>query len=300
MYSLNNPRQQALLAIKSSVPKHIWDKNNEFTSVLKNQIRNHCMSQHPIISELYSGIYDIRAIRQIHLEYKHAIVKLFTDALVMAQFQTRQLEPRLTPGAKIAPRFLLTLNALDEYGFQPGLDTNKYYRGNPNTAHYPLFEEILDELKISSRNRANHIPSIQSQELYSYLESSFSDYASILVLLAIAETQVIIFSPALRKATESVGIDVDQGYYHVHGITSDNDTSAADDDHEDDLWSALNQACTADDKDHLQKITIEYLDLWNKFWNVQRSKNSRFLASAGGKQKNTNDKLGYNAKPYIA
>ncbi|OUS27580.1 hypothetical protein A9Q99_14140 [Gammaproteobacteria bacterium 45_16_T64] len=283
MYTLNDPRQQALRTMRASIPTSIWNRNEELTSNLKTRINKHPLNTHPIISELYSGVYDLNAIQSIHLEYRHAIVKLFTDALGMAQFQTRQLEPRLAPGAKIAPRFLLTLNALDEYGFQPGLDSKKYYRGNPNAAHYPLFERVLDDLKIDSTERSNHKPSIQSQKLHSYLEGSFSSYISILTLLAVAETQVIIFSPALRKATELVGINVDEGYYQVHGTTSDKDTNAADDDHEDDLWSALNQACHEDDNEHLQHITLEYLHLWNSFWDAQRSKNSPLSRPASRK-----------------
>jgi len=50
-------------------------------------------------------------------------------------------------------RFLLTLNDLDEFGFQPGIDSSGYYRGNPNNAHYVLFERVLDELDISLEKR---------------------------------------------------------------------------------------------------------------------------------------------------
>ncbi len=37
-----------------------------------------------------------------------------------------------------------------------------------------------------------------------------------------AEEEVILYSPPLRKATCAVGIDVEGGgYYHVHGISED-------------------------------------------------------------------------------
>ena len=55
-------------------------------------------------------------------------MQTFTDALLMAQFQTKQLEPRLHAGAKMFPRFLLSLNIFDEFGFRPGLDKDGYYQ----------------------------------------------------------------------------------------------------------------------------------------------------------------------------
>jgi len=96
--------------------------------------RRHCRScDHaaPAIAALNGGGLGLCTMRRIHLEYRHAIVQIFTDALLAAQFQSRQLEPRLTAGATMAPRFLLTLNDLDEFGFRPGLDSNGYYRSNP-------------------------------------------------------------------------------------------------------------------------------------------------------------------------
>ncbi len=43
----------------------------------------------------------INSLNKNHLEYRHAIVQIFTDALLMAQFQTKQLEPKLHSGAKM-------------------------------------------------------------------------------------------------------------------------------------------------------------------------------------------------------
>lgn len=264
--SLNNPRQQAIASMMASVSPETWEQNTHFTESLKQKIKQHPIHNNLIIEKLNAGEFNLDEIRNIHMEYRHAIVQIFTDALLMAQTQTRQLEPRLAPGSKMPPRFLLTLNILDEFGFQPGLDCTGYYQGNPKYAHYPLFERVLDDLNISCESRDNYSASDHSDALRIFLEASFDNYPLILALLAAAEEQVIIFSPPLRLATEAVNVNVDQGYYYVHGTSDHENTNANDDDHEDDLWAALNQACTPKDYPEIESKVLQYLDMWNDFW----------------------------------
>ncbi|EOZ9167168.1 hypothetical protein KZJ56_003570, partial [Acinetobacter baumannii] len=99
---------------------------------------------------------------------------------------------------------------------------------------------------------------------------SYKDYKAVSALLAVAEEEVILYSPPLRKATSAVGIAVEGGgYYHVHGVSEDETAEAADDDHEEDLWFILMQACTEEDYTYLENLCLEYCDLWEKFWDVQ-------------------------------
>ncbi len=285
--------------MKRSVPPEVWNRNNQFSQSLKSEIQNHPLSRHPVLAELNSGAISLDALRSIHLEYRHAIVQIFTDALTMAQFQSRQLEPRLAPGTKIIPRFLLTLNILDEFGFQPGRDDHEYYRGNPAFAHYPLFEELLTNLGIDQQARAAYTPTPFAKNLNQFLENSFTDYTSLVMLLAIAEVQVILFSPALRKATQLTGINVDEGYYFVHGTNSDEFTNAFDDDHEDDLWHALNQACVPEDYERLQQTAIAYMDLWQEFWSHQREIESHQRESNGTQVNLKNQRREINTDPEV-
>lgn len=277
---LNDPRLLAIDAMKRSIPESIWTENRGFAEQLRKEIKSHHLFEHPALAALSSGSFSLSELQIIHLDYRHAIVQIFTDALTAAQVQSRQLEPRLPAGAKIPPRFLLTLNALDEFGFQPGLDSNAYYRGNPVFAHYPLFERLLEQLDVSFDKKDQYPPSIHADRLRHFLERSYSHYQSVLLLLAVAEEQVVMFSPALRQATHSLGIDVRQGYYHVHGTTSDASTSGADDKHEEDLWNALIQGCEVRDFENLRRIALEYLDLWNSFWEYHLN---RAMDSKGGR-----------------
>jgi hypothetical protein len=265
----NYPREKAIESMKTSIPAEMWKSNSEFVDSVRCLIRQHPVARHPAIEVLNKGELSHEAMKIIHMEYRHAIVQIFTDALLMAQHQSRQLEPRLSPGSKMAPRFLLTLNVLDEFGFRPGFDEAKYYRGNPAYAHYPLFEAVLNDLGITEQERNEYVPSKIASEVRAFLEASYSDYSMIAALLAVAEEEVILYSPPLRKATGAIGVNVETGYYYVHGVTMDQTAEAADDDHEDDLWLILIQACTPDRYQGLQAMCKKYCNLWDEFWSYQ-------------------------------
>ena len=79
-------------------------KNSNFLTHLRAKIAKHPVSHHPAIDTLNNGEINKEDLK-IHLEYRHAIVQTFTDALLMAQFQTKQLEPRLHAGAKCSRVF---------------------------------------------------------------------------------------------------------------------------------------------------------------------------------------------------
>ncbi|MFW1675933.1 hypothetical protein ACG9H4_18955, partial [Acinetobacter baumannii] len=86
------------------------------------------------------------------------------------------------------------------------------------------------------------------------------------------EEEVIIFSPPLREETKAIGVDVEGGgYYHVLGVSTDETSEEADDDHEDDLLFALAQAITKEDYESLTKLCMDYCALWNVFWDAQIS-----------------------------
>ncbi|MBC6801958.1 hypothetical protein CKK05_19815, partial [Acinetobacter baumannii] len=109
-----------------------------------------------------------------------------------------------------------------------------------------------------------------ADQVRNFLESSYDSYIKVVALLAVAEEEVILFSPPLREATKAIGVDVEGGgYYHVHGVSTDETSEAADDDHEDDLWFALAQAITKEDYESLTTLCMDYCALWNEFWDAQ-------------------------------
>ncbi|HWU89065.1 MAG TPA: hypothetical protein VN253_17490 [Kofleriaceae bacterium] len=263
------PRRKAIAAMRGSLDAAMWDRNAGFIAELRTAISQHRVASHPAIAALNSSTLSLAAMRRIHLEYRHAIVQIFTDALLMAQHLSHRLEPRLPPGAKMPARFLLTLNDLDEFGFRPGTDSRGAYAGNPEYAHYPLFEAVCDDLGMSVAQRREHVPGPIAQQVRAYLEAAYADYDALVALLAVAEEEVILFSPPLRQATKALGIDVTTGYYHVHGLSTDNTAEAADDAHEDDLWVILNQALEPQRYAAIRAMCLRYCDLWDEFWTEQ-------------------------------
>lgn len=266
---LDRPRRKAAFLIKKSLDEALWLKNEQFVDELKNKIHHHSIVHHPAISALNEGRFTLQQIRLVHLEYRHAIVQVFTDALLAAQLETRQLEPRLPPGSKMTARFLLTLNILDEFGFRPGLDADGYYRGTPTQAHYPLFEEVIAGLGIGTAEVGSYRPSPEAAQTREFLEASFGDNLLVSVLLAVAEHEVVLFSPPLRRNTARCGIDVGRGYYHVHGTSMDAEAEAADDDHGDDLWLIVTQALLPSRYEEVTVAALRYCDLWTRFWDRQ-------------------------------
>lgn len=259
-------RRKTYAAMEASVHVDLWRLNGKVIQSIRKEVAEHSLLTHPILKDLTSERICLDRLKWIHLEYRHGIVQLFTDALLMALFQSRQLEPRLSPGAKLIPRFLLTLNVLDEFGFEPGSDLDGHYKGSHDKAHYPLFEKVLDDMSVTQSERIDFTPSTPSQKLNEYLQANYESYPVLLALLAVAEQQVITYSPALRAAVKHCGIDVSSGYYHVHGARDSVETNAFDDDHQDDLWWALRQACEPCDLQKVRDAVLTYLNLWQEFW----------------------------------
>lgn len=269
---LDNPRKLAVQALEQSVAPEVWKSNLEFIKELRTAITSHPLATNPMLALLNGGTLPLDSVQTIHMEYRHAIVQIFTDALLIAQFNSRELENRLAPSSKLAARFLLTLNVLDEFGFTPGADPSGYYRGNPAFAHYPMYEQVLVDLGIGKSQRDDFVPSDLAESLRMFLESSYDSYISVAALLAVAEEQVILYSPPLRHSVRALGCNVDKGYYFAHGTSSDEEAMAADDDHQDDLWYVLAQACSQGDHEAIKKSCLNYCDLWNKFWLFQYEK----------------------------
>lgn len=268
---IDGPRRIARNVMRSSIPEKKWIRNQDFVEGLISKIKCHRVCTHPAIAALKGSVFDLKELQAIHLEYRYAIVQIFTDALLMAQFQCRQLEPRLNSGQKMFPRFLLTLNVLDEFGFYADHRSRREsrYSGNPFNAHYPLFESVLDELNVTAEERENYVPSLAAQQLKDYLEDSYGALSTVVTLLGVAEEIVILFSAPLRENSRNVGVKVDRGYYFCHGSSDDSSIQAVDDTHASDLWQVLIQCLEIEEYEHIEKICSDYCSLWSVFWDFQ-------------------------------
>ncbi len=86
MMEMDNPRQLAKKAIKASVPAALWSENESFVAELRTTVNKHPVAKHPAIEALNQAAFSKEGIKRIHLDYRHAIVQSFTDALLIAQY----------------------------------------------------------------------------------------------------------------------------------------------------------------------------------------------------------------------
>ncbi|MCH9682020.1 MAG: hypothetical protein K0V04_11340 [Deltaproteobacteria bacterium] len=267
--SLSNPRLRARQRIQASVPPSRWSHNGQQVARLRQQLRQHRLTRHPAITRLASEPWSHDRCVRTHLEFRHVAVQPFTDALVMAQYLTRNLEPTLPPGAKMYARALLTLNTLDEFGFWPGVCEQGYYLGDPIRAHYPLFESVLESLGVDRLQRDRYAPSGAACAAREALESSYRTLPLVLAFLGVLEEVVQLYSPSLRALARGQGVQTHDGYYHVHGRNDDPDSMAFDTDHQDDLWCCLQQSLGLVAYEDVSTIVGHYCDCLAAFWDEQ-------------------------------
>lgn len=265
MYNLDEKiaRRNTISLLSSSIPESLWNNNQDKVLDLKAELAEHHLFKHDIIQTLNQDSICLDTLKYIHLEYENSIVEIFTDALLMAQFQAKQLDKKIYSSVKMYPRFLLGLNIADEFGFS--FETNNGL--TPLNSHFCLFKKVLGQLNISSEIDSNHAYTEESTDLRIYLEEAYDDYIKLLLLLAVAEQQVIAFSAPLKQAVENAGINTKDGYYYVHGTTSDITTVASDDYHENDLWLLITHSLHLHSVEDLRTYALEYCQLWDNFWN---------------------------------
>jgi len=269
--SLDNPSKSARLLMRSSVDESLRLQNEVFCNQLLRDIKSHPLFRNPAIDALKFGAFDKATLRDVHLDFRHGVVQIFTDAIVMAQFHTRQLEHRLGAKGKMASRFLLGLNLLDEFGFCPGYgeDNTERYRGNPLLSHPLLFDAMLEEFNVDDLVRDYFLKSEAAKELRSSIEVAFGDLWSLLVLLVAGEEVVLVYTPAMRRAARMVGVNVEHGYYMAHGSSEDSEVAAFDDDHQRDALEIL--ICTIEPHQYakVRAVAMDYCTLWDCFWREQ-------------------------------
>lgn len=183
--------------------------------------------------------------------------------------------------AKMSSRFLLALNILDEFGFRPGTSSvNDYFRGDPAASHPILFDDVIRAL--GGNPEGDYSPTEIARTIRSYYESCYHDYIALLTLVGVTEEEAMVYSPAMRAASRHAGVDVDTGYYIVHGTTDDMDLNAADDYHQQDIWEIL--ATSMIDSDHatVERVAFEVADLWDQFWSLHLDRSTRLGAADGG------------------
>lgn len=273
-YDMTDPRGTARAILRDAVPDPQWVDSRRFLRDLLARGEAHPLFELDIRGQLARGSLSRAELQRIHLDYRYAIVDVFTDILLAAQLQTRRLESTLGIGAKMAPRFLLTLNVLDEFGFAPG-DSRASYLGNARSSHYSLYLQVLADLELDAEAIGSFEPSEAAERMRGEVESSFDDLLALLAILIVGEQHAVAYSPPLRLAVQRAGLSVDVGYYQVHGSSDDEQIDARDDVHLDDALFVLTAAMRHEDRAQVEVAYFGFLDRFADFWTHQASTLSR-------------------------
>lgn len=261
-----NARLEALTFIQSSLPPALWNENLDKIQQFKQQCVEHPLFQETILLRLNSQTLSLEKLKLIHINYFSAIVKSFTDALSMVIYQALQLESHQNIHhhsrihAKAYARYLLSLNLIDELGF----NSYELNLSSPAKSHLVYFIDLLHLLQINPLEQNQVVA--EAFELHQFLQAHLHSYEHLLLILACAELQVIKYSEALRMNLEKYDAEFTHGYYACHGVVDESDKLANDDNHQDDIWALLTQSYMQDKQESYQQLIDDYLYLWQKFW----------------------------------
>lgn len=262
MEKLLSARQLGRDAIAATVEKNNYQRNHKFAKILIDRVESHPLMTNPILSKMNSGEFDLNQMKVFHLEFYHAFAQVFTDAVIEALSSAKQLEGRLGARAKMAARFLLQINLLDELGFHPGTGSDGNYNGQPALAHYVQFFNTIEQLGMSEDEVKAWMPMSSSVACRATFENAYGDYPQLVALLAVAETVFHDFATPWAKSVDvATDIDVSRGYHSIHVETETGES--IEDGHSEDAWILFCQAITEDRFEEM----VQRVDLWLKVWN---------------------------------
>ncbi|MBM7113891.1 hypothetical protein [Archangium primigenium] len=260
---LDTARKNGRQVIQESVPAELWRRNGDFCRELREMIDGHPISHHPLIQAMRSASIDAGQQRMLHQEFRYAFSDIFTDALIMAMFRTAELEPRLGAVAKIAGRFLIQLNVLDELGFVPNGSTEADYTGHPSRAHLLEFDTTLHQLGVTQREIDTYPPSPAARAARRAFEETYGDLDRLAATLCAAESVFVRFTVAWsHNVHQRTTVDATHGYHSIH---IDHDGAFLDDDHSEDMWFVLRQALVPERYAEVHRQILRSLDTWNDF-----------------------------------
>ena len=259
----DNSRRRCREIVRGLVPVDTWVQNERFADELKSLIKAHRIFSHPIMSMLEEGKFSPEGMKRFHLEFRHAFAQNFTDALIQVMSTASQLEDTQGALGKVAARFLVQLNVLDELGFEAGKVESGEYAGDPRHAHYIEFDKVLGDLGLSAADVRAYVPTSAAVAARRTVEDMYGDHVGLAGQLALAESVFTNFAgPWASNMKKRTTVATDQGYHAIH---VEHDGAFIDDDHSEDMWFVLRQALVPARYDELRARTSETLEVWARF-----------------------------------
>ncbi|MCA2961266.1 MAG: hypothetical protein IOD12_13515 [Silvanigrellales bacterium] len=261
---LLHPRKSARDTLRKSLPSAQWEQNWAFTQDIVKWIDAHRIMSHPLIQRMNEGDFDLKALKVFHLEFGFAFAQIFTDAVLRAMGTCTQLERRLGPLGKVAPRFLLQLNMLDELGFDGHKTCEDGISGHPVESHYVKFHDTLAQLGLTHEDMLFYRPSPLALACRQTFEATYADHTALTCALACSESCFDVFAgPWAKNVEKRTEVKVEGGYHSIHGLTEEG--TGIDDDHSEDMWYVFAQTVTPERYREMRLAAEIQVDTWAEF-----------------------------------
>lgn len=263
MLDLTDPRGNGRQAVKDTIEADVWALNEKFSHKLQALLMKHPIFTHPLKEFFEKETLNDEKQLKLHLEFGVGFAQVFTDAVLEAMAKARDLEPRLGPKAKVAARFLWSINLMDEIGYVPG-ENQDQFKGNPWGAHYFQYVDMFKTLGGDMMDINTYKASDEALAARACFTDHYDNYPMLVSVLALSESIFDNFAGSWADNVErSTDIDTTKGYHTIH--VEDDHGESVDDDHAEDGWTLFRQAVTPDMHEEIEKNINDWIDVWYKF-----------------------------------
>ena len=264
IFPIDTPREASRQIIRESVDPETWRNNEAFTRKLEGIIKASRLFNHPVIESWSRKEFTLASMVIVHSEVRAGFLEHFGDALIHLMQTTTSLERRLGARAKMAARFLIQLNVLEEMGYKPTPLGKTGFSGHPGLSHYWQLVETLTALGQPEDQWAAYVPSSEARAVTASLRGNFDDHLRLAVVLAGIETAFIPYYGPWADNTIAVSpTDIADGYHSIH--VEDETGAVVDDVHSEDSWYIVRQAVTPDRYAEIEAFLRDVLEVWARF-----------------------------------
>jgi hypothetical protein len=263
-FPIDDPRAVSRAIVRESVDAELWVRNCTFTDQLVRIIHSHRLFNHPVLGAFGRKEFTLASMAIVHSEVRVGFAQLFGDALLRLMQTTSLLEARLGAKAKMAARFLIQLNVLEELGYKATPEGKAGFRGHPGHSHYWQLVDTLTALGQPEETWAAYVPSPEALAVRETLLAHQDDHLRLAVVLAGIETAFIpYYKPWADNTIAVCESDISDGYHKIH--VEDESGVHVDDDHSEDSWYVVRQALTPDRYGEIENFLRDLLEVWARF-----------------------------------
>ncbi|NVJ05909.1 hypothetical protein HUW63_11775 [Myxococcus sp. AM001] len=278
-FPIENPREISRRIVRESVDADLWQQNEDFTRKLERGIKDSRLFNHPVIASFARKEFTLKSMGLVHSEVRYAFAEHFGDGLIRLMETTGALERRLGAKAKMAARFLIQLNVLEELGYKPTPLGKAGFCGHPGFSHYWQLVDTLTAVGHPEERWSSYEASPESAAVRKRLLDSFSDHLRLAVVLAGIETAFIpYYGPWADNTLAVCPTDISDGYHSIH--VEDESGAVVDTDHSEDSWFIVRQALTPDRYAEVESFLSDTVEEWARFVDMLAAKDREVKRAA--------------------